>query len=249
MAEAAVDPQQGNNPDEPTRPDWLPENFDNPEALVKSYQEAQNKIREQGTQLNALNENYASLSDQLEQIQAAQQQPQQFGQQNDAYVEQLNDLFATNPAAAAALVSQQIVQQQLQQQSQQWQQQWQPNQDAQAAIVADLAYNSLASRYGDDFEQHRDQMHELIQTQPWLIPDSAQTDPRAAAAAIENVYKLVNPGAFVPVVEHPQDQLNVTAMKQAAQSAQGAGGRPLSPSETEEEWAKIKAAAPPSYYG
>jgi len=47
--------------------DWLPEQFKTPEALAESYKHAQNKIREQGTQLNELRETLGAYEEELAQ--------------------------------------------------------------------------------------------------------------------------------------------------------------------------------------
>lgn len=252
MADAAVDSERSNPDEQPQRPEWLPENFDNPEALVKSYQEAQNKIREQGTQLSALNENYAELATQIEEMRTAPPQaPQQQGPDLIADYQQAYESgdymrMLSVQDQLAAMRAQQIVNQALQP----FQQQLPTLAEQQKAHAIDYAWNGLKDKYGQDFEAHREAMAEAIQQNEYLVPADS-SDPRLIASALENVYKIVNPKAFVepsPEQQAAQRQADALAMKQQAQSAVGAGGRPMSPDEASAEWDKIKSAASQPYW-
>jgi hypothetical protein len=55
---------------EAQRPEWLPENFQNPEALVQSYRELGGKLTEQGTRLN-------QMQQELEQLRQKPEEPDQ----------------------------------------------------------------------------------------------------------------------------------------------------------------------------
>jgi hypothetical protein len=145
--------------------------------------------------------------------------------------------FRTALAIQAQIMSQ-VADNTIQKSLPQVQQQYQSTAKAQAALVADHAWNNLKARHGDALEQSRDAIRDTIQAQPWLIPEAAQRDPSVAAAAIENVYKIVNPGAFVQ--GQPVDQ---TAAKLAAQGLPGAAGRPPSPDAAKAEWAEIVSAS------
>jgi cell division protein FtsB len=50
------------------RPDWLPSHLESPEALAKSYREAQQKITSQGQQLSELANENQRLTDELEKL-------------------------------------------------------------------------------------------------------------------------------------------------------------------------------------
>lgn len=237
-----VDSPEGNNPEGvDERPDWLPENFKTPEDLAKSYQEAQNKIREQGTQLNALNENYAQLSSQFEQFAAQQGQPDPAEAQSQLY-----QMYENDPVATMAYVAQQTAQTVLQQ-AQQAQQQTQGQ--VPADVAAFMADKTLEAKY-DDWGQFKEKIAEHIQTDPFLQNDQIWTNAATATQALDRAYRLVKAET---VLENPeqftQQQADLARrMKLQAQSAVGAGGRPDPVAEATAEWERIKNAAPKTYY-
>lgn len=48
---------------EPERPDWLPQQFQSPEDLAKSYQHLQRKLTEQGQEISALRDQIENSDD------------------------------------------------------------------------------------------------------------------------------------------------------------------------------------------
>jgi len=236
---AEQDPREGNNPEADERPDWLPENFKSPEDLARSYQEAQAKIREQGTQLNAMNDNFSALSQQLEELQAARTQvdPAQA-------TTQWQELYETDPIGTQALLTQQIVQAELAKARQETQKQFQPTQEAQSQLVAAFAANEVRSRFGD-WDELRDRISEEIANNPLFADDRLWADPRSATTAFEQAYTIVKGKDFLSGAIQPQQ--DARAMKLAAQTATGGGSRPDAPDDAQAAWERIQKAGGGSY--
>lgn len=232
-----VDPEDNQSPDVP---EWVPEKFRaNPEKFTEAYT---NLERE----LTARSQREKELQQQVQHYETlvAQQQTQTQPQYDPTadplvvgYEQAMEQGDYRTALAYQAQISQALATQAVQQALPQVQKQYETTAEAQAALVADHAWNNLRARYGDALEESRDKIAEVVQAQPWLIPDEAQRDPSVAAAAIENVYKIVNPGAFVQ-----GQSVDMTAAKLAAQSLPGAAGRPPSPDAAKAEWAEIVAA-------
>jgi len=239
----ATDPaEQGNQDGEAQRPEWLPENFDSPESFAASYKEAQRKITEETTARKALEQNYADLSSEIEQLRAQFQQPQQ--PQYDA-----NDIAAQYGLEPEQLqLMAQLANEAADMRMKQFQQSSQPIQESQASLVASYARNEVAGKY-PDFVQHAEGIANLFQEKPWLYPEDAVTSPQKAVDAIETAYNLVK----YQSINSQAAQENTTAeqlmerMKLQAQSAQGADGRPAPVDPLENRWAEIQNAPTRSY--
>lgn len=248
MTDADLQVEPGDN-QEPDALDWVPEKFRaNPEKFTEAYTNLERELTSRSTREKELQQQVEFYEGQL--AQAQQPQRPAYDPSADPLItgyEQAMEVgdFRTALAYQAQIMSQ-VADNTIQKSLPQVQEQYKSTAEAQAALVADHAWNNLRSRYGDDLEASRDRIAETIQAQPWLIPDAAQRDPSVAAAAIENVYKIVNPGAFV------QGQpVDTTAAKLAAQGLPGAAGRPPSPDAQKAEWAEIVAASkkePGRYY-
>lgn len=233
-----VDPEDNQTPEVP---DWIPEKFRTaPEKFGEAYTNLERELTQRGQRERELQQQI----EHYEGLLATAQQPaqQQYDPSADplvvayeaAYEQGDTRAMLALQAQLASQVANQAVQNALPQVAQQYQQ----SSEAQAGLVAEMAWNNLTSRYGDGLEQHRDQIYQAIQDQPWLIPDAAARDPQTAARAIENVYKMVNPAAFVTGTTP-----DMTAAKLAAQGLPGAAGRPPSPDAAKAEWDAIKKAA------
>ena len=233
------DPNQGNNPED-QRPEWLPERFKSPEELARSYQEAEKKIQEQGTQLNAMNENFATLSEQLEELQSLQVQQQQPQQQTP-----WDEMWENNPLQTTALLTQNIVQAELGKFAQTFQQQNQPVQENQNQLIAFMAENTIKGKY-EDYPDYVDQIKDELETNPALAQD--WSNPVSAAAAIDTAYTIVKGRALLSGEVTPTTQQDARAMKLAAQTISGAqGGRPDPIEDDKASWERIKAAGGSNY--
>jgi hypothetical protein len=165
------------------RPDWLPENFRSPEALVESYKEAQraltalqeeNKQREQAI-LN-LGEQLEELRAQLEetQAQAAQQPTSPLAETPDlsfdplyhAYEQAYMEGDAQKLFLLTRFMQYQAAQEAAKQQGQ--------NQDAQRALDPDtearLIDNFVAEEVGPEWQEVKPLVARLLEENPQLAP-------------------------------------------------------------------------------
>ncbi len=240
--QTTLDPSADNPGGEAQRPEWLPDNFTRPEDLVKSYQESQRKISEQGQRLAAIEENYNDL---LERMEA---QPQRPAVDPNSERERLMEAFESDPIGTMAFVAQQVAAQQVGQFAQQTQQQLAPQKSAQAEIIADFATRELGTRYSD-FEAYQEKMADKIREQPWLYPEDQITTPAQAAGVLDNIYKMVKAEDLMSgsTIANQVAQQQAQA-KQLAQTASGAGVRPPSPDDDKAYWDRVKAAGPKPYW-
>lgn len=247
MADDTPDLQAGDNQD--TRPDWLPSNFDTPEALAKSYGEAQRKISELGEkakQAEALEENYNQLAQHVQALEAQQLQAQQH-QQEDPLIAAYVEAGEVGDFRRQLAIGDQINQMRIQQAIAQARPNLQPVEDRQTAFATDYAWNNLVGKYGEDLINRRDEIAQTLEEYN-LLHESQAGDVRATEKALEAAYKLANPLAFVDQSQLANPTAASTAMKEQAQTATGAGVRVLTPDEAAAEWDKIKNAKPQTYY-
>jgi hypothetical protein len=240
----AEDPTPSGNPDAEERPDWLPENFNSPEDLVKSYQEAQRKITEETSARKALEQNFSSLSEQVEALQQQSQQPQV-----DPYAQQqqLAEAYETDPIGTMAWLAQQSAQQAVQQYAQTAQQQFQPTIEAQMQNNARFAGSEMQAKY-DDYDHYFPKIQEAIMQDPDLLPETALQSVATTQAKLERIYKMVKADDVIAGTVPQQSQADLMrTMKLNAQSADGAGGRPGSPDAGEQRWKEIQNAPVVNY--
>ena len=253
MAEtkSKADPEAEGTQPADDRPSWLPERYDRPEQLAEAYSAAERKITElseRAKQADSLEENYAALSAQVDQLQQQSQTQAQAGAADPmiaAYTSAMEVGDYTSALAIQAQVSQmaanQAVSAALQKELPQVTDQVKALSTSQQNEIAATAANNLRAQYGEDFIQAETAMQQLIVDNPNLYPERAHYDVNAARAAYENVYKIVTYGKQPVAVDTTQE-------KMLAQSAQGAGGRALTPDQEAEEWASIQAAKPKEYW-
>jgi hypothetical protein len=234
-----TDLQVAEDNQEPERPDWLPENFETPEALAKSYKEAQRKISEESQSRKALEQQVSQYEAML--AQANERPQQQYDPNADPFVAAYETAMENGDYRSALALHAQIAEAQaskvLQQYAPQFEKQQANLQTSQAGIAADYAWQSLEAKY-PNLNEHREQIVEAIQDNPNLIPAERSTDPQYLAKTIEFVYRAVNPAAFVQ-----GHSVDMTSAKTAAQTLPGAAGRPPAADNGEEEWKRVMAAA------
>lgn len=226
---AGQDNQEGED-----RPEWLPENFKTPEDLASSYRESQRKITEEATARRNLEQLVASQQAQLEQIQAQQQTQQPEADPNEWYTAFEADPIGTQKALAEQTYDQRFAQWQASQQ-----QQAQQAQASQAEITASLAFKALEDQVGQLTDETRQEMAQIIQARPHLIPQDAYYSPQKLHEAYSDVYKLTSTDKTPP--GQSPEELRRT-MKLQAQSANGAGGHLSTPDENAQRWQEIANA-------
>jgi hypothetical protein len=218
--------------DNPERPEWLPENFDTPEDLAKSYVEAQRKITETSQTLaeerrarEALEESVQALTQQFE----AQNRPDP----NQVY-SQWQELYDQDPVAMTYQIAQATAQQILQQQAQQ---PVGPDPD----LVARVVDYSMGQKY-EDWNQYKEKVAERIAQDPVYARDDLWTNPDAAERALTSIFHVVKAEDVLAgntVVQ--QQAADTRAMKLQSQSMAGASGR--TPVPPEDEWAQVMKMA------
>ena len=241
---AEVDPTL-EGADNPDRPEWLPENFDSPEALVSSYKESQRKITETSQRLaeesrarESLEEAVQSLSAQFE----AQSRPDPTNVYNQWQQQYEDDPFSTTLSLAQA-VAEQTAKSLLQQQSQ-----GQSQPVVTPDVVAFIADQTMTQSH-EDWQDYKEKVSERIAQDPLFHRDELWQSPQAAQSALESAYKMVKADDLLSgnsVVQ--QQQADTRAMKLQSQTLTGATGRPPSPAADAEEWARIKDARPKNYW-
>lgn len=235
-----ADPVRDNPKEEvEVRPEWLPENFADPEALVKSYQEAQRKISELGEKAKQVDVLEQNLNDLVMQFEQSQQTQPQFDQ-NTAQ-ERLLEAYESDPIGTIAYLAGQAADARVSEALKSQQAQVGPLAQSQSALVADTAFRALEAQY-PNVKDHQEQMLDVLKAQPWLFPEEAKTSHILAQQSLETIYKLVNPSDFVE-----QQSLNTTDMKRQAQTMTGAGARPPAPDEDKAYWERIKSAGSTGY--
>lgn len=229
---ADQDPALEEGADNPERPEWLPENFESPEALLASYKESQRKITELSQSNKGLEDSIQSLSSQFEEFTAAQSRPDP----NQVY-SQWQDLYEQDPIGTMAQIAQATATQVLQQQSAGQQQ---PT--ATPDVVAFIADQTMNQQY-EDWGGYKEKVAEVIAQNPLFQRDELWTNPQAASQALDSAYQMVK-AQDVLSGEYAQQkqQADARAMKLAAQTAQGAGGRIPAEDDFEKRWQEIQNA-------
>lgn len=249
-----ADPVDGQSPEEDGRPEWLPENFESPEALAKSYRELQGRFTQESQARAALEDNYAEIVSRLDEMTAAQAQPAQ-QQDPNLQAQYLAEQFGVEPEYlnAAAMIAQQAAMQAVQQATQQFQPQQQSQLQAQREIALRLAGDTLSATY-PDWEQKVGKVQEVLEANPDFIREEDYLNIGRLADRIGSVYKQVSYDELVNGVSGDQaaGQPDVSAlaarMKLNAQTATGASGRPDPVSDAAAAWDAIKNAKPTTYY-
>lgn len=231
------------------RPAWLPENFKTPEALVDSYKESQEKIRELATSQREQQERFeAYIAEQENERQRAQSQSQgddiftayETAMENGDYRTAL-----ALQAQAAQLAAQHVVQQSMSQ----FQTQVSPQLGAQTEIVAYQADQVLGAKY-DDWGDYKQKVAAEVQADPGLLPNDALVSPEKTAKALERVYKSVKADDVLAKQQQDATQLEADRQRKlAAQTVPGLGTREkIAPAdEAKAAWEEIKAADTGSY--
>jgi hypothetical protein len=240
MAEQVVDPVEGqDNPDE--RPEWLPDNFNSPEDLARSYSEAQRKITEQAQQLRGLEDSINSLTTQQEQWFAQQNQPDP----NTVY-SQWEEAFNNDPIGTIAAIANSTAEQVHKQYAQQAQSQPGIKPEDYAAREGVRAMEATYS----DWNDYKEKVGEIVQRDPLFANDAIWVNPDLTQQALDRAYQIAKAQDVLAGNTVVQQQLADTRqMKLNAQTAVGASGRPDATTADAEEWARIKASAPKPYYG
>ncbi len=235
---------------EAQRPDFLVPRYQTVEEQARAYKEAEREMHETKQQAKQLEERLAALEAQQQQFQQPQQpQPWEmgYGPQSEyfsqaEYEAQLQQLAREDPLTAMRAVMAEAEEQRLahmQQQAQvaqMQQQQLQPWQEAQqqtqAQLIADHAYNRVLDQNPDYEEYHEDVVKLMEQDPGWINPADAW-DLNKLTTAVTRAYKVVK-GERLSATD---DELRARGLTQAdierqrklsAQTVQGRSAAPES---------------------
>lgn len=238
MAEQNQDPGQQGNPgdqQQEDRPEWLPEKFKDPQALVNSYTEMERRLTDESNSRRALEDAFTEMSSQMEALQSQQNQPNL--QQAQEWVAE-NYGFDQQQLQLMAQLASNIADTKLKA----YQESQKPNTNA---LYEASAYNAEAELRAilPDWNDYRDKVAETIQQFPHLVPEDHLASPVALRNDLLNVYKLVrSDDVEKQATEAQQRAAEFERMKENAQTLTGGIGRPMAQSEADAEWAKVKAA-------
>lgn len=213
------------------RPEWLPEKFKTPEDLVRSYGSLENELRTRGEREREM----ADRMSQLEQM-AAQAQEQPRAQADDPRAVYAAEVQAAIDAGDGQRLAE----------LQEWHTQWtlaqafadrerssdnglEPLRQNQNLLTAAHVKRSVMEEI-PEFSQYEAQVGELLQAEPWRMPDEVLDNPAAMAKALVATYEAVK---FKDLVEQQRalEEAGVTtadlqrARKLGAQTLSGANGK------------------------
>ena len=237
------DPEADNQEaDANARPEGLPDNFKDVQALASSYQELQRKLTEEAQNRSAIEQNYSDLAAQFTEYQTAQPDP------NDVR-SQIESMWENDPLAAVAYLVQQGVQQGLKQTEKRSEEILNPALQTQYQIIAAHADQAMSNAHEDWQGQYSEKVADAIREKPWLLPEQALNSPQATTQVLESLYKMVKADDIISgntqaVAQSEQDRQR----KLAAQSAQGSGGRQPTADEQQAEWERVKQADSKPYW-
>jgi hypothetical protein len=233
---------------EPERPEWLPEQYKTPEAFADAHRSLQERLRQEAESRKGLEQQVEQLT---EYVQQAAQQP--------AY--EPADVIDSVAAEISAAREVGDVRRELELQT------WLQNytlQQAQSAGAADQAaaqepqlamqdelvaahHAMTMQRAYPDWDSYAPKVRDLIQAEPWRLPDAALSDLAATQRALSDAYEVLKARDLLAEQEQLRErglsQADVSrARKLEAQTMQGASGRPDEPSQVDRDLAEMQLA-------
>lgn len=219
--------------------EWIPESYrrdsleESARVLLESQKAAQREMHEATTARRNLEQLVASQQAQIEQIQAQQtQQPE--ADPNEWYT-----AFEADPIATQKALAEQTYDQRFAKWQESQQQQAQVTQASNAEITASLAFKALEDQVGQLSDETRQEMAQIINARPHLIPQEAYYSPQKLQEAYTDVYKLTSTDKTPP--GQSPEELRRT-MKINAQTVNGAGGHLSTVDEQQQRWQEIQNA-------
>lgn len=226
------------------RPEWLPDKFGSPEALAESYTHLESRLGQQGNELSAereAREAAEARAAELEQLVAGQQQPQ-YDPAQDPLVAAFEHAYESGDARMMLAVQAELANRAAQAAAgtQPQEHQDDPQEFETAAVVAE---NQVWRKYGDEYGELREQVAQKLQDMPGLVAGSTLAD---FERGIETAFHLAQREKLLDTqtkqAQQEQQAEEARKAKLAAQTATGAGPRPIPKSEQEKVWEEIKNA-------
>lgn len=246
-AEEQQQAQQALEAEQSDRPEWLPEQYKTPEDLASAHRSLQERLRQESESRKALEQRVDELT---EYAQTAQQ---------PAY--EPTDVLDSVAAEIQSAREVGDVRRELELQA--WLQNytWQQAASAQAADQAAAAEPALQAqdeliaahhamqmeRMYPDFTEYAPRIRELIQAEPWRLPDQALNNFGETQRALSSAYEILKARDVLSEQEQMRErglsQADISrARKLEAQTMEGASGRPDEPSQVDRELAEMQAA-------
>lgn len=219
----------------------IPEKFrGNPAAVFESYANLEREFHASKQQSKAMEENFSTLSQQLEELTTAQSTPQ--ADPNDVRA-RLEEMYESDPLQTMATLTQQILDARLAGIEEKIGQQYLPTQQTAHEVVAFQADQLLTAEL-PDWGAYKGKVAETINDNRWLLPTDALTSPNTTAERLKAVYKMVKHDELSTQLTDPAAIQAAAAQlaKEQAQTISGVQGRPSTPDEFEQRWKQIQNA-------
>jgi hypothetical protein len=230
------------------RPEGLPENFKSVDDVVRSQREAQ-------AELTRTKQEMAEMRGHLEELQAyaAQSQEQPRAQADDPRAQYAAEVQAAIDAGDGQRLAelqewltQYNINQAFQGYQQQSEQQSRPLMETQNMLTAAHVKRAVQEKIAD-FGEYEQEIGDLLQAEPWRMPDDVLDNPALMENALVATYEAVKYKQLLE--QHRQlEEAGVTtadvqrARKLGAQTLSGATGRSEQPSEADRQVAGMRKA-------
>lgn len=235
-----IEPAAEATPDEPSRPEWLPEKFKSEEEFATSYRNLEAELSRRSEETRNLEAQISELATSVESLRPQQQQ----GFTTDQ-AEQLQNAYDTDPLGTMAWLANQAAAQAVGQYQSQQQQGQQSQQQLQAQLIANNANQALAGRY-EDWADYGPKIGDAIQRDPSLMPMQVLQDLDGTVNRLDQLYKQVKFDDLA--VQLANGNGSTERAKIQAQTNSGSGGRQDGVSDQDEKMARLVAAAKNNSY-
>lgn len=230
------------------RPEWLPENFESPEALAASYAEAQRALSARGEADKQREAELAELraraaqADQYETYLQQQEDARRQGDPRERVLEIIED-----PDRHADLVIQMAQQQaDLQRRLEELSQRG-PDQDVIEIKAAEA--ERIIRANNTDYDDHIDSIREIVQATPALVSLTESGTPRQIAEGLQIALDAARGRSLASGHGQAANDAATAARlaREQAQTMSGGSSRPATQTADEEYWDRVKAATSGGY--
>jgi hypothetical protein len=243
------EPDEPEQPAEPERPDWLPEQYKKPEDLASAHKSLQNELRLRAEREKQLTEQMGQMAQALREPPQVQTDP--IAQAAEALQEARDSGDTYRELQIQQWLQQQTLQQALGQYQQQAQSAYEPAMAQQNEMVAIMADTEMSRRYDDWSEEMQGRVASVIANDPFFSNQQVNS-VQDGTNLLERAYQFVKYHELVG----QQEQLKQAGLQQAdldraaklrAQTISGATGRAEQPSPEDIELAKMQQSLASSY--
>jgi hypothetical protein len=236
-----IDEQTPDEIEAAERPEWLPDNFRTPAALLDSYEELQRAFHQRSQEL-------ADTRRELDDLEEFNQLDSGEGADPDASrAEALSRLQALAHDAASRTIHRILddpAARQLQAGAEGMYAELDRNADPD--FLASASDRVMADRYGVNWLAAKPAVAEVLEELPHLIPDEGATFPMILTG-LDNAFQVAQGRAAQQHLTEIQRAEQMRLAKQRAQTLSGAAGRPAPLDDDEEFFQRIMAARGQSY--